>query len=609
MRTTPPETAALETALIRNFSIIAHIDHGKSTLADRLLELTGAVDPRKMSAQVMDSMELERERGITIKAKAVRMLHRGSDGRDYVLNLIDTPGHVDFSYEVSRALAACEGALLVVDASQGVEAQTLANAELAHGLGLKLIPVVNKIDLPAADPDGTEEQILDVLKIFEDPIRVSAKDGLGVPEVLEAVIRRIPPPSGSALRPPAALVFDSVYDSYRGVILYVRVVDGRFEKGRKVRFFSKSQQLTVEEVGHLKPKQFPAKMLSAGDVGYLVCGIKDIHQVRVGDTLMEVGRELDRPLPGYKEAKCVVFAGVFPVNPADYGALKGSLEKLNLEDSSFTYQVETSQALGFGFRLGFLGLLHMDIVKERLEREFSQNLIVTSPNVVFRVRTKKHKDWMVLDNPAKFPHYGDIEAIEEPFVDVVIVLPVRFQEPVMNLLKERRGEHRSVEYVSGDRMIIRFEVPLSEIVLDFYDKLKSISKGYASFDYHPSGYRESKLVKLEILIHGESVDALSQIVHRDKAYYMGKALCEKLKELIPRQMFEVAIQASMHGRAIARETIPAARKDVLAKCYGGDITRKRKLLQKQKEGKKRAKLLGSVEVPQEAFLAVLKINK
>ncbi|HAH06020.1 MAG TPA: elongation factor 4 [Elusimicrobia bacterium] len=597
------------TELIRNFSIIAHIDHGKSTLADRLLELTGTVDPRKMSAQVMDSMELEKERGITIKAKAVRMRYKAQDGREYVLNLIDTPGHVDFSYEVSRALAACEGALLVVDATQGVEAQTLANAELAQGLGLKLIPVINKIDLPASDADGTEMQVLETLKILEDPLRVSAKDGQGVDAVLETIVRRIPPPAGSEGRPLAALVFDSIYDPYRGVVLYVRVVDGSMEKGRRIRFFSKDMVLTIEEVGHLVPRRSPCKRLAAGDVGYLVCGIKDIHQVRVGDTLMEIGRELQKPLPGYREAKCVVFAGVFPVNPADYGVLKGSLEKLNLEDSSFTYQVETSQALGFGFRLGFLGLLHMDIVKERLEREFGQNLIVTSPNVVFRVRTKKSKDWAVLDNPAKFPHYGDIEQIEEPFVNVTIVMPVRFQEPVINLLKDRRGEHRAVEYLSGERMIVRFEVPLSEIVLDFYDKLKSVSKGYASFDYHTSGHRASNLVKLEILIHGEPVDALSQIVHKEKSYYMGKALCEKLKELIPRQMFEVAIQAVVHGKAIARETIPAARKDVLAKCYGGDITRKRKLLEKQKEGKKRAKLLGSVEIPQEAFLAVLKISK
>jgi GTP-binding protein LepA len=597
------------TARIRNFSIIAHIDHGKSTLADRLLEMTGTIDPRKMSAQMMDSMELERERGITIKAKAVRMRHRGEDGAEYVLNLIDTPGHVDFSYEVSRALAACEGALLVVDATQGVEAQTLANSDLAQALGLKIIPVINKIDLPSADPESTEEQIFDVLKIAEPAVLVSAKDGKGVDEVMRAVVSRIPPPAGSGEKPLAALVFDSHYDPYRGVILFVRVVDGSLSRRKRVRFFSKSQDWTVEDLGFLVPKQVQAQSLGAGEVGYLVCGIKDIHQVRVGDTLMESARPLEAPLPGYKEAKCVVFAGVFPVNPAEYGNLKTALEKLHLEDSSFTYQVESSQALGFGYRLGFLGLLHMDILKERLEREFGLNLIVTSPNVVFRVRKKNEAGWQVIENPAKFPHYGDIEAIEEPFVLVTIVLPVRFQEPVMSLLKERRGEHRSVEYVSGDRMIIRFEVPLSEIVLDFYDKLKSVSKGYASFDYHESAFRESELVRLDVLIHGEAVDALSQIVHRDKAYALGKALCEKLKELIPRQVFEVALQASVRGKVIARETIPAKRKDVLAKCYGGDITRKRKLLEKQKEGKRKAKLLGAVEVPQEAFLAVLKINQ
>ncbi|MFA6092375.1 MAG: translation elongation factor 4 [Elusimicrobiota bacterium] len=601
----------IDPSRIRNFSIIAHIDHGKSTIADRLLERTGTVDPRKMSAQVMDSMELEKERGITIKAKAVRMLYTGKDGRQYLLNLIDTPGHVDFSYEVSRALAACEGALLVVDATQGVEAQTLANADLAQALDLKLIPVINKVDLPSADPDGVAEQIFDILKITEDPVLASAKAGIGVEEILEAILHRIPAPRGLADKPLSALVFDSLYDPYRGVVLYVRVVDGDISAGRKIRFFSKSQTWTVEEVGYLNPKQIPCPKLFSGEVGYIVCGIKDIHEVRVGDTLMEIGRELDAPLPGYKEAKCVVFAGIFPINPADYGSLKKALEKLHLEDSSFTYQVETSQALGFGFRLGFLGLLHMDILKERLEREFDLNLIITSPNVVFRVRPRGSglEDWLVLDNPAKFPHYGDIEEIEEPYVSVTIVLPVQFQEAVITLLKERRGEHRSVEYVSGNRMIIRFEVPLAEIVLDFYDRLKSVSKGYASFDYNPCGYRASELVKMEILIHSEAVDALSQIVHKDKAFYMGKAMCEKLKELIPRQMFEIAVQASVHGRIVARESIPAARKDVLAKCYGGDITRKRKLLQKQKEGKKRAKQLGSVEIPQEAFLAVLRINK
>ncbi|MEK7657007.1 MAG: translation elongation factor 4 [Elusimicrobiota bacterium] len=594
---------------IRNFSIIAHIDHGKSTLADRLLERTGTVDPRKMNAQMMDSMDLERERGITIKAKAVRMIHKDAHGTEYILNLIDTPGHVDFSYEVSRALAACEGALLVVDATQGVEAQTLANADLAQALGLKIIPIINKIDLPAADVEGTHEQIYDVLKILEDPISVSAKDGAGVDAVLAALIGEIPPPTGSIDKPLAALVFDSVFDPYRGVILFVRVVDGALAQGDKVRFFSKSLELNVEEVGYLTPKQTRSESLSAGEVGYLVCGIKDIHQIRVGDTIMDVARPLTQALPGYKDAKSVVFAGVFPVNPADYGALKGALEKLHLEDSSFNFQVETSQALGFGFRLGFLGLLHMDIVKTRLEREFDLNLIVTSPNVVFQLRRRGEEAWLTIDNPAKFPHYGDIEAVAEPFVNVTIVLPVRFQEPVITLLKERRGEHRSVEYLSGERMIIRFEVPLSEIVLDFYDKLKSVSKGYASFDYAPSEMRESDLVRLEILIHNESVDALSQIVHKSKAYAIGKAMCEKLKELIPRQMFEVALQASVRGKIIARESIPAMRKDVLAKCYGGDITRKRKLLSKQKEGKKRAKLLGSVEIPQEAFLAVLRINQ
>ncbi|HVE14521.1 MAG TPA: translation elongation factor 4, partial [Elusimicrobiota bacterium] len=575
------------TQRIRNFSIIAHIDHGKSTLADRLLEHTGTIHQRKKNEQVMDSMELERERGITIKAKAVRMTYKAKDGHEYALNLIDTPGHVDFTYEVSRALAACEGALLVVDATQGVEAQTLANADLAQKLDLKLIPVINKVDLPSADIEGTEEQIFDVLNIVEDTVHASAKAGLGTEDVLEAIVGRIPPPTGSAEKPLAALIFDSLFDPYRGVILYVRVVDGQIRKGKKIRTFSTGHEAVVEEVGYLTPKQTPSTGLSAGEVGYLVCGIKDIHQVRVGDTLMESDKPLAKALPGYKEAKSVVFAGVFPVNPADYPELKNALEKLNLEDSSFHYQVDTSQALGFGFRLGFLGLLHMDIVKERLEREFDLSLIVTSPNVVFKVRLQNETEWRVIDNPAKFPHYGEIAAIEEPYVDVTIVLPVQFQEPVINLLKDRRGEHQAIEYISSDRMIIRYALPLSEIVLDFYDKLKSVSKGYASFDYQEAGFKESDLVKLEILIHGDAVDALGLIVHKDKAHYRGKQMCEKLKELIPRQQFEVALQAAVRGKVIARETIPAVRKDVLAKCYGGDITRKRKLLEKQKEGKRR----------------------
>ena len=554
-------------------------------------------------------MELEKERGITIKAKAVRMLHTAPDGKKYILNLIDTPGHVDFTYEVSRALAACEGALLVVDATQGVEAQTLANADLAKQLDLKIIPVINKVDLPSANVDGVEEQIFDVLNILENPILASAKEGRGTEEVLAAIVNEFPAPTGSSEKPLAALVFDSLFDPYRGVILYMRLVDGTLEVGQKIQFFSTGLECGVEEVGFLTPKQVQTKRLCAGEVGYMACGLKDIHLVRVGDTVMNSEHPLKQALPGYRDAKPVVFAGVFPVNPADYPSLKNALEKLHLEDSSFSYLVDVSQALGFGFRLGFLGLLHMDIVKERLEREFDLNLIVTSPNVVFEVRRLGSEKWETVDNPAKFPHYGDIHTVREPHVNVTIILPVRFQEPVINLLKDRRGIHQSVEYMANDRMIVRYEMPLSEIVMDFYDRLKSVSKGYASFDYHPSGHRECDLVKLEILIHAESVDALSQIVHKDKAQMMGRGLCEKLKELIPRQMFEVALQASVRGKIVARETIPAQRKDVLAKCYGGDITRKRKLLSKQKEGKRKAKLLGSVEVPKEAFLAVLKIDR
>ncbi|HAM34371.1 MAG TPA: elongation factor 4 [Elusimicrobia bacterium] len=595
-------------ARIRNFSIIAHIDHGKSTLADRLLEATGTISAREMQAQVMDSMELERERGITIKAKAVRMRYRAEDGQDYILNLIDTPGHVDFSYEVSRALAACEGALLVVDATQGVEAQTLANATLAQALSLRLVPIINKVDLPAADVEGVTEQIFDVLKIDSDPLAISAKQGLGTAEVLEAIVRDVPPPQGDPEAPLAALIFDSNFSVYRGVILLVRVVDGGMAAGMKLRFFSTGHEIVVEEVGHLIPKMAAGERLSAGEVGYVICGIKDIHQVRVGDTLMEAARPRTEPLPGYKEAKPVVFAGIFPVNPADYPDLAAALEKLNLEDSSFNYQPESSQALGFGFRLGFLGLLHMDIVKERLEREFDLSLIVTSPNVVYRVKTRKGED-LVIDNPAKFPPHGDIQSIEEPFVLVTIVLPVEHQEGVLNLLKERRGEYVGIEYIAANRMLIRYRLPLCEMVVNFYDRLKSVSKGYASLDYADAGNRASDMVRMEILIHGEPVDALSSVVHRDKAYDVGRLMCAKLKELIHRQNFEVAIQARIDSRIIARETLSAKRKDVLAKCYGGDITRKRKLLSKQKEGKKRAKQFGAVELPQEAFLAVLRLDE
>jgi GTP-binding protein LepA len=603
---------ATDPSRIRNFSIIAHIDHGKSTLADRLLEMTGTIQKRDMQEQIMDSMELERERGITIKAKAVRMNHvfEGPNGPEkYLLNLIDTPGHVDFTYEVSRALASCEGALLVVDATQGIQAQTMANAHLANEVGLKIVPVINKVDLPSADVDGVTEQIFDVLHILEDPILVSAKAGIGIDDTLKAIIERLPPPAGDREKPLSALIFDSTYSSFRGVVLLVRVVDGVMKKGQKVKFFSTGLELVVEEVGHLIPKQTPAPELAVGEVGYMVTGLKDIHLVRVGDTLMESARPLTQPLPGYKEAKPVVFAGVFPINAADYPGLKAALEKLNLEDSSFNYFPENSEALGFGYRLGFLGLLHMDIVKERLEREFNLSLIVTAPNVVYKIQTWASEEWKTVDNPAKFPEYGDIKAVQEPYVALSIILPIEYQEGVLNLIKDRRGEHVGIEYLSATRMMVKYNLPLGEMVVNFYDRLKSVSKGYASMDYHPIGYQVSDMVRLEILIHGEPVDALSQIVHKDKAYAVGKAMCEKLKELIDRQNFEVAIQARIGGKIIARETLGGKRKDVLAKCYGGDITRKRKLLEKQKEGKKKAKLLGSVEINQEAFLAVLKLDE
>jgi GTP-binding protein LepA len=596
----------MDLSSIRNFSIIAHIDHGKSTLADRLLEETGTISHRQMQNQIMDSMELERERGITIKAKAVRMNYT-ENGKHYILNLIDTPGHVDFSYEVSRALSACEGALLVVDASQGVEAQTIANAMLASEVGLKIIPVINKVDLPSADVQGTWQQIMDTLKIIEEPIQISAKSGLGIQEVLSAIVRDIPPPKGDSEKPLSVLVFDSVFSTYRGVILLIRVVDGVLTAGMKVKFFSGGEVLEVEEVGHLTPKQVRADRLSAGEVGYVVAGIKDVRKVRVGDTLMESARPLSAALIGYKEAKPMVFAGIFPINNAEYSQLAAALEKLKLEDSSFSCQAETSKALGFGFRLGFLGLLHMDIVKERLEREFNLSLIVTAPSVIYQIKTR-NGETLIVDNPAKFPPAGDIAEVSEPHVMLTIVCPLEFQDGVMTLIKERRGRYVAVEYISSTRMLIQYELPLAEMVVNFYDRLKAVSKGYASLDYQPSGYKPSEVELMEVLIHAEPVDALSQIVHKDKAYAVGKALCAKLKEMIDRQNFEVAIQARIGGKIIARETISAKRKDVIAKCYGGDITRKRKLLEKQKEGKKKAKLLGAVSIPQEAFLAALKLD-
>ena len=598
---------------IRNFSIIAHIDHGKSTLADRFINITNTVPDRQMHEQFLDGMELERERGITIKAKAVRMLYKSDDGQDYILNLIDTPGHVDFSYEVSRAMAACEGAILLVDASQGVEAQTLAHAHLAQSLGLTIIPVINKIDLEHANPDATEEQIWEVLKDPKDSSRISAKDGRGAREVLERVIKEIPPPQGSADKPLKALVFDSFYDVYKGVVIYTRVVDGEIAAGQYITFYSKGTSYKVEEVGYLTPKLVKSGSIKTGEVGYIVAGIRDIHEIKMGDTISEKGVAIDAPLPGYKEVNPVVFAGFYPVSTTDYTALKSAIEKLNLTDSSFNFQGETSKALGFGFRLGFMGLLHMDIIRERIEREFNIPIIATNPNVIYKVQAKDKQGlkgtYVSVTNPADFPHYGDVMDIMEPYVKANIIAPLQYMEGIMNLLKEKRGEHVKIEYISTTRVIVEYNLPLSEIILDFYDKLKSVSRGYASFDYEPYEYRSSDMVKIEILLHAESVDALSFITHRTKALANSRILCEKLKELIPRHMFEIAVQAQVGGKIIARETIGAQRKDVLAKCYGGDITRKRKLLEAQKEGKRKMKLMGSVEIPQEAFMSLLKISQ
>ena len=599
---------------IRNFSIIAHIDHGKSTLADRFINITNTVPDRQMHEQFLDGMELERERGITIKAKAVRMLYKSeADGQDYILNLIDTPGHVDFSYEVSRAMAACEGAILLVDASQGVEAQTLAHAHLAQSLGLTIIPVINKIDLEHADPDATEEQIWEVLKDPKDSSRISAKDGRGAREVLERVIKEIPSPAGSPDKPLKALVFDSFYDTYKGVVIYTRVVDGEIAVGQYITFYSKGTSYKVEEVGYLTPKLVKSGSIKTGEVGYIVAGIRDIHEIKMGDTISEKGVAIDAPLPGYKEVNPVVFAGFYPVNTTDYTALKSAIEKLNLTDSSFNFQGETSKALGFGFRLGFMGLLHMDIIRERIEREFNIPIIATNPNVIYKVQAKDKQGlkgkYIEVTNPADFPHYGDVMDIMEPYVKANIIAPLPYMEGIMNLLKEKRGEHIKIEYISTTRVIVEYYLPLSEIILDFYDRLKSVSRGYASFDYEPYEYRSSDMVKIEILLHAESVDALSFITHRTKALANSRILCEKLKELIPRHMFEIAVQAQVGGKIIARETIGAQRKDVLAKCYGGDITRKRKLLEAQKEGKRKMKLMGSVEIPQEAFMSLLKISQ
>ena len=593
---------------IRNFSVIAHIDHGKSTLADRFLELTGALQAREMEAQVLDAMDLERERGITIKAHPVRLNYTAHDGQQYVLNLIDTPGHVDFSYEVTRSLAACEGALLLVDASQGVEAQTLANAYLAVENNLDIIPVINKIDLPGAQPEESRRQISDIIGLDGDhAILASAKVGTGVPEILEAIVHRLPPPAGVPDAPLKALIFDSWYDPYRGVVIVIRVIDGMIRPGMKIRLMAQGQDYESLQLGIFTPKAVDVGELGVGEVGFLVANIKNVGDAKIGDTITETSRPTAEPFPGFKELKPMVFAGLYPVEGHEYPELRDALEKLRLNDASFFYEPETSVALGFGFRCGFLGLLHMEIVQERLEREFNMDLVTTAPGVLYRVTTTDGKVEEI-DSPAKLPDAGHIEKIEEPVITAMILTPAEHVGGILQLCQDKRGVQKTLEYVASDRVLITYELPFNEVVLDFYDKLKTISRGYGSLDYHVTGYWPSPLVKLDILVNGDPVDALSIIVHRDMAYERGRALASKMRELIPRQMFEVAIQAAIGGRIIARESVKAMRKNVLAKCYGGDITRKRKLLEKQKEGKKRMKRVGKVEIPQEAFLAVLKMG-
>jgi GTP-binding protein LepA len=592
---------------VRNFSIIAHIDHGKSTLADRLLETTGALQAREMEAQVLDSMDLERERGITIKAHPVRLNYTAKDGQSYVLNLIDTPGHVDFSYEVTRSLAACEGALLLVDASQGVEAQTLANAYLAVEFNLEIIPVINKIDLPGAEPEEARRQIEEIIGLDgTGAILTSAKEGIGITDVLEAVVHRLPPPKGDASAPLKALIFDSWYDPYRGVVIVARVLEGTLRKGTKIRLMALGQDYEIDQIGVFSPKPVPIDDLGPGEVGFVVANIKTVSDAKIGDTITETNRPAAEPFPGFKELKPMVFAGLYPVESHQYSELREALEKLRLNDASFFFEPETSAALGFGFRCGFLGLLHMEIVQERLEREFNQDLVTTAPGVLYRVTTT---DGQVLeiDSPSKLPEVN-VAKIEEPVITAMMLTPSEHVGGILQLCQDKRGVQKSLEYVSANRVLITYDLPFNEVVLDFYDKLKTLSRGYASLDYHVTGYWESPLVKMDILVNGDPVDALSVIVHRDAAYERGKALASKMRQLIPRQMFEVAIQAAIGGRIIARESVKALRKNVLAKCYGGDISRKRKLLEKQKEGKKRMKRVGKVEIPQEAFLAVLKMG-
>jgi GTP-binding protein LepA len=594
---------------IRNFSIIAHIDHGKSTLADRILQLTGAVADRDMEEQLLDDMDLERERGITIKAHAVRLDYTAKDGKEYVLNLIDTPGHVDFSYEVSRSLSACEGALLVVDASQGVEAQTLANTYLAIENDLELIPVLNKIDLPSAEPERIKEQIETIIGLdTTHTVLASAKTGVGIQDILEEIIKDVPAPKGDPNAPFKALIFDSWYDSYRGVIVLFRVFEGTLRKGTKIRFFNTGRDYLVETIGVNRPRPTPINELSVGEVGFLTASIKTVADVQIGDTITESARPVDEPLPGFQEVKPMVFAGLYPIDSAQYEDLRDAMDKLRLNDASFFYEPESSTALGFGFRCGFLGLLHMEIIQERLEREFNLELITTAPGVRYRVTTT-NGEVMEVDSPSKMPDTGRIDKIEEPYIEATILTNDPYLGGILALLDEKRGVQKKFEYITENRVMLIYELPLNEIVLDFYDRLKSVSKGYASLDYHFSDYRESNLVKLDVLVSGEPVDALSLVLHRNTAEAKGKLVVSKMKELIPRQMFEVPIQAAIGSKIIARETVKAMGKNVTAKCYGGDISRKRKLLEKQKEGKKRMKKVGRVEIPQEAFLAVLKVNE